>query len=180
MFGRIDRINAELPKSNYHEDANSLLRSLSFEAKPHLTRGGLAGVEGMAAPSRKRETDCPAVLARHRPTPRPYPVKGAANLSLVRRIGKAGARVVQNSLVIDFPRAVIFKTRRSLADIVAKVENRSAPKIWRKLILGYLRGCVTFQRHWEGRWLILDETIWSPTSARAKCISGSENFRPSP
>jgi hypothetical protein len=30
------------------------------------------------------------------------------------------------------------------ADIVAKVENRSAPKIWRKLILGYLRGCVTF------------------------------------
>src|SRR5437868_12884893 len=65
----------------------------------------------MAAPSRKRETDCPAVLARHRPTPRPYPVKGAANLSLV-RIGKAGARVVQNSLVIDFPRAVIFKTRR--------------------------------------------------------------------
>jgi len=62
----------------------------------------------------------------------------------------------------------------------AKVENRSAPKIWRKLILGYLRGCVTFQRHWEGPWLILDETIWSPTSARAKCISGSENFRPSP
>jgi hypothetical protein len=67
-----------------------------------------------------------------------------------------------------------------VADIVAKVENRSAPKIWRKLILGYLRGCVTFQRHWEGPWLILDETIWSPTSARAKCISGSENFRPSP
>jgi hypothetical protein len=66
------------------------------------------------------------------------------------------------------------------ADIVAKVENRSAPKIWRKLILGYLRGCVTFQRHWEGPWLILDETIWSPTSARAKCISGSKNFRPSP
>jgi hypothetical protein len=47
-----------------------------------------------------------------RPAPRPYPVKGAANLSLVRRIRKAGARVVQNSLVIDFPRAVIFKTRR--------------------------------------------------------------------
>jgi len=52
---------------------------------------------------------------------------------------------------------------RQLADIVAKVENPSAPKIWRKLILGYLRGCVTFQRHWEGPWLILDETIWSPT-----------------
>ena len=57
MVGRIDRINAESPESNYHEDANSLLRSLSFEAKPHLSRGGLAGVEGMAAPSRKRETD---------------------------------------------------------------------------------------------------------------------------
>ena len=70
--------------------------------------------------------------------------------------------------------------RPLLADIVAKVENRSAPKIWRKLILGYLRGCVTFQRHWKGPWLILDETIWSPTSARAKCISGSKNFRPSP
>jgi FkbM family methyltransferase len=49
MVGGIDRINAESPESN----ANSLLRSLSFEAKPHLSRGGLAGVEGMAAPSRK-------------------------------------------------------------------------------------------------------------------------------
>jgi hypothetical protein len=49
MVGRVDRINAESPESNYREDANSLLRSLSFEAKPHLSRGGLAGVEGMAA-----------------------------------------------------------------------------------------------------------------------------------
>jgi hypothetical protein len=63
-----------------------------------------------------------------------------------------------------------------MADIVAKAENRSAQKIWRKLILGYLRGCVTFQRHWEGPWLILDETIWSPTSARAKCISALRIF----
>jgi hypothetical protein len=50
MVGRIDRINAESPESNYHEDAISLLISLSFEARPHLSRGGLAGVEGMAAP----------------------------------------------------------------------------------------------------------------------------------
>jgi hypothetical protein len=54
MVRRIDRINAESPESNYHEEANSLLSSLSFEAKPHLSRGGFAGVEGMAGPSRKR------------------------------------------------------------------------------------------------------------------------------
>jgi hypothetical protein len=54
MDRRSDRINAESPESNYHEEANSLLSSLSFEAKPHLSRGGFAGVEGMAGPSRKR------------------------------------------------------------------------------------------------------------------------------
>jgi hypothetical protein len=82
-----------------------------------------------------------------------------------------GGNIRRQAAVLDFE-----CERQLLADIVAKVENRSAPKIWRKLILGYLRGCVTFQRHWEGPWLILDETIWSPTSARAKCISALRIF----
>src|SRR5271163_848701 len=67
-----------------------------------------------------------------------------------------------------------------MADTVAKVENRSAPKISRKLIFGCLRDCVSFQRRWEDPWSILDETIWSPTSPHARCISGSKNFRSSP
>jgi len=37
--------------------------------------------------------------------------------------------------------------RRGWADTVAKVENRTAPKISRKLIFGRLRRCVAFQRH---------------------------------
>jgi hypothetical protein len=82
-----------------------------------------------------------------------------------------GGNIRRQAAVLDFE-----CERQLLADIVAKVENRSAPKIWRKLILGYLRGCVTFQRHWEGPWLILDETIWSPTSAHAKCISALRIF----
>jgi hypothetical protein len=36
---------------------------------------------------------------------------------------------------------------RLCADTVAKVENRSAPKISRKLIFGRLCRCVAFQRH---------------------------------
>src|SRR5271163_4288573 len=67
-----------------------------------------------------------------------------------------------------------------MADTVAKVENRSAPKISRKLIFGCLRDCVSFRRRWEDPWSILDETIWSPTSPHARCISGSKNFRSSP
>jgi len=66
------------------------------------------------------------------------------------------------------------------ADTVAKVENRSALKISRKLIFGCIRDCVSFQRHWEDPWSILDETLWSPTSPHARCISGSKNFRSSP
>jgi hypothetical protein len=36
-----------------------------------------------------------------------------------------------------------------LADIVAKVENRTTPKISRKLIFGLLCCCVAFQRRYE-------------------------------
>jgi hypothetical protein len=36
---------------------------------------------------------------------------------------------------------------RFAPDTVAKVENRSAPKISRKLIFGRLCRCVAFQRH---------------------------------
>jgi hypothetical protein len=37
-----------------------------------------------------------------------------------------------------------------LADIVAKVENRTILKISRKLIFGLLSCCVAFQRHYGG------------------------------
>ena len=67
-----------------------------------------------------------------------------------------------------------------LADIVAKVENRTTLKISRKSIFGLLCCCVAFQRHYGGPWSILDETIWSLTSPRAKRISGSKNFRSPP
>src|ERR1700730_631855 len=69
---------------------------------------------------------------------------------------------------------------RSSPDTVAKVENRSAPKISRKLIFGRLCRCVAFQRHEEGPWSILGETISSLTSPRVKRISGSGNFCSSP
>src|SRR6476620_3166741 len=67
-----------------------------------------------------------------------------------------------------------------LADIVAKVENRTTLKISRKSIFGLLCCCVAFQRHYGGPWSILHETIWSLTSPRARRISGSKNFRSPP
>ena len=66
------------------------------------------------------------------------------------------------------------------ADIVAKVENRATRKISRKLIFGFLRRCVAFQRHYGGPWSILDEVIWSLTSPLVKRVSGSKKFRSSP
>jgi hypothetical protein len=67
-----------------------------------------------------------------------------------------------------------------LADIVAKVENRTTLKISQKLIFGLLCCCVAFQRHYGGSRSILDETIWFLTSPRAKRISGSRNFSSPP
>jgi hypothetical protein len=69
---------------------------------------------------------------------------------------------------------------RSPGDCVAKVENRTTPKISQKLILGLLCGSVAFQSRQEGPWSILDEAIWSLTSPRVKRISGSKNFRSTP
>jgi hypothetical protein len=66
------------------------------------------------------------------------------------------------------------------SDCVAKVENRTTPKISQKLILGLLGGSVAFQSRQEGPWSILDEAIWSLTSPRVKRISGSKNFRSTP
>ena len=43
-----------------------------------------------------------------------------------------------------------------LADIVAKVENRTTVKISRKSIFGLLCCCVAFQRHYGSPWSILD------------------------
>ena len=67
--------------------------------------------------------------------------------------------------------------RPELADIVAKVENRTAVKISRKLISRPLRCCIGFQCHYGDPRSILDQSIWSLTSSRAKRISGSKNFR---
>jgi hypothetical protein len=61
-----------------------------------------------------------------------------------------------------------------LADIVAKVENRTTLKISRKSIFEPLCCCVAFQCHYGGPWSILDETIWSLTSPRVKRVSGSK------
>jgi hypothetical protein len=63
------------------------------------------------------------------------------------------------------------------ADFVAKVENRTTLKISRKLIFELLCCWVAFQRHYGGPRSVLDKTIWSLTSPRVKCISGSRNFR---
>src|SRR3984893_822619 len=57
-------------------------------------------------------------------------------------------------------------------DTVAKVENRTTPKISRKW---NFRRCCCRKVLWgqyEGRGSFLYETIWSLTSPRAKCISG--------
>src|SRR5882757_184825 len=67
-----------------------------------------------------------------------------------------------------------------LADIVAKVENRTTLKISRKLIFGLLCCCVAFQRNYGDPRSILGETIRSLTSPRVRRISGSKNFRSPP
>src|SRR5882724_5941157 len=67
-----------------------------------------------------------------------------------------------------------------VADIVAKVENRTTRKISPNLIFGLLCCCVAFQRRYGGPWSVLNETIWSLTSLHVKCISGSKNFRSAP
>src|SRR5712692_9673006 len=59
-----------------------------------------------------------------------------------------------------------------VADTVAKVENRTRPKISRMLIIRPFCRCGALQRCYQGPWSILGETIWSLTSTRAKRISG--------
>jgi hypothetical protein len=66
------------------------------------------------------------------------------------------------------------------ADTVAKVENRTTPKISQKLIFGLLCDSIAFQSRQEGPWSILEEAIRSLTSPRVKRISGSKNFRSTP
>jgi hypothetical protein len=65
-------------------------------------------------------------------------------------------------------------------DTVAKVENRTTPKISQKLIFGLLCDSIAFQSRQEGPWSILEEAIQSLTSPRVKRISGSKNFRSTP
>jgi hypothetical protein len=69
---------------------------------------------------------------------------------------------------------------RSLGDTVAKVENRTTPKISRKLIFRFLCCGLAIHRRHEGPWSISDGSIWSLMSPRVKRISGSKKFRSSP
>jgi hypothetical protein len=59
-----------------------------------------------------------------------------------------------------------------LADIVAKVENRTTPKISRRLI--FRRSCCrkALWGQYEGRRSFWYETMWPLKSPRAKHISG--------
>jgi hypothetical protein len=68
----------------------------------------------------------------------------------------------------------------SWADFVAKVENQTTIKIAQKQILRPVRSCVGCQRHYGDPRSILDQSIWSLTSPRAKRISGSKNFCSTP
>jgi len=63
-----------------------------------------------------------------------------------------------------------------LADIIAKVENRDAPKISRKLILRHSCRCKALWRRYEGPWSFLCETMRSLISPRAKRINGSSSL----
>ena len=52
--------------------------------------------------------------------------------------------------VIEYRCVLLRRMIPLLADIVAKVENRTTLKISRKLIFGLLCCCVAFQRHYGG------------------------------
>jgi hypothetical protein len=67
-----------------------------------------------------------------------------------------------------------------VADFVAKVENRTTPKISQKLIFSRLHHCNTAKRPYEAPWSVLCGTMWSLISPRAKGISGPEEFWSSP
>ena len=66
-----------------------------------------------------------------------------------------------------------------MADIVAKVENRTPPKISRKSIFRRRYCCNALRGRYEDRWSFLYEMMWSLTSRRAKRISGSKKIRSS-
>src|SRR5258706_2747920 len=66
------------------------------------------------------------------------------------------------------------------ADTVAKVENRTAPKISRMSIFSGIYRCNALKRRYEGPWSFLHDMMWSLTSPRANRISGLYNFRSSP
>jgi hypothetical protein len=69
---------------------------------------------------------------------------------------------------------------RSSPDNVAKVENRTIPKISRMLIFRRLCRCNALSRRCDGPWSILYETMWSLTSPRTKRIGGPKKFCSSP
>jgi hypothetical protein len=64
-------------------------------------------------------------------------------------------------------------------DCVAKVENRSTPKISRKSIFGLFQRCEAPYSAYEGLQSFFRQTMWSLTSLRTKRISGVRKFRSS-
>src|SRR5450755_2432750 len=82
--------------------------------------------------------------------------------------------------MVETPRILLRCMSPEVADIVAKVENRTTPKISRKSTFGLHCCCSGFQCHYRGPWSILDETIWSLTSPCVKRASGSRNFPSTP
>jgi hypothetical protein len=69
---------------------------------------------------------------------------------------------------------------RYWADIVAKVENRTTPKISRKQISRQLHRCNALHRRCEGPWSFSWETMRTLTSPYTKRISSPRKFRSSP
>jgi hypothetical protein len=95
---------------------------------------------------------------------------------------KAGREVAETGHAANAPPPPLPCRMRPfllLADIVAKVENRTAPKISRKSIFRLPCRCNTLWRRYEGPWSILGDTTWSLTSPHTKRIGGPRNFRPS-
>jgi hypothetical protein len=68
----------------------------------------------------------------------------------------------------------------SWPDSVAKVENRTASKISRKMISRLLYRCKAQRGRYEGPWSFFWQAMWSLTSLSAKRISGPRKFRSSP
>src|ERR1035437_5634439 len=88
-----------------------------------------------------------------------------------RRLGRDFLAYAGGSAIGTCPRTC-GRRRLLLADTVAKVENRTTPKISRKSIFRRRYCCKALYGRYEDRWSFLCEMMWSLTSPRTKRISG--------